>query len=87
MYIGYDCTVAKLKHEIERITRAPAADQVLTCSEIVLNDESASMRQLESKHGAPLVVMLIVPNWTDDECKIMARQLQRFLDDGYWSGL
>ena len=61
VYIGSDCTVAELKHEIERITRAPVYEQVLTCAEVVLNNESVSMRQLESAHGAPLVVMLIVP--------------------------
>ena len=80
--IGAKCTVRGLKQEIERITRAPAVEQQLTCSELILDDEDASMSQFRT--GDPLVVSMIVPQWTGEQIKAKCEELERSIaeDDG-----
>merc|ERR1711879_681605 len=76
--IGAECTVRGLKQEIERITRAPAVEQQLTCSEIILDDEDVSVNQFRT--GAPLVVSMIVPQWTGEQLNAKGNELQRLID-------
>ena len=48
MFIGSDCTIRVLKEHIERITRAPAMEQQLTYSEVVLEDDDESVSRFVS---------------------------------------
>ena len=76
--IGAECTVRGLKQKIERITRVPAVEQQLTCSEVILDDEDASVSLFRT--GDPLVVLMIVPQWTDEQIKAKTEELQRLID-------
>ena len=77
--IGAECTVRELKHEIERIARAPAVEQQLTCSEVILDDDDASVSQFWT--GDPLVVLMIVPQWTEKQIKTKSEELQESMDE------
>ena len=70
VWIASDCTVRRLKEEIERKIHVPSVEQHLTCAESTLDDESATMMHF-AIDGAPIVVSMFVRQSEARELKLI----------------
>lgn len=68
-------TVRRLKQQIKGFTHVPVVEQQLSCSGTILWDEDLLLNLLVP--DVPLVVMLSVRPWTDEEIKATREELER----------